>query len=584
MQEQAIAAECMGLKVPASPFLTETRIRRIRAARYEGEEIRAALALIGRGDRVLELGAGLGIVGALTALRAQPEAVLSYEANPALVPHIQALYRANGLTDRIAVRNAVLWAGPDRPERVAFHVHNSYLGSSLAAGARTQPVEVATEDFAAVRAAFRPTVLVADIEGAELALLEHADLTGIRAVVMEFHPGVYGPDGMKRAKDILRAQGFARRHAVSTRMVWGAERDAARATGEPVGDPPHPDGGWSTSLRTVAEARVYPPSGRGLVTPAGVRDAEGRLVPEAALWRNRRLLTTPPPAAPPAERLAGRWLWGGVFMRTFSHFVAETPARLWALDAEAGPLDGLLFIDRRGRDAPMSGFHKDFFALMGIDLPVRLLADPAQVEELIVPGQGFGLGAITAGTAAFRATMRARFARDVAPEGPERLYISRSALGPGRGGLIGEDRLEAELAAQGYEIFHPERHDLATQAARYKAARQVVAAEGSALHLFAFLARPEQQVAVIVRRRSGATDQIAAHIAAFAGSPPLLIETLSRVWRDRQVNRKRLDLGELDLPRAGAALAEAGFIGNGDWPALRPEDIPPAVHETHMPR
>ncbi|MFP4238606.1 MAG: FkbM family methyltransferase [Rhodosalinus sp.] len=584
MQEQAIATECMGLKVPASPFLTETRIRRIAAARYEGEEIRAALALIERGDRVLELGAGLGIVGALTALRAQPEAVLSYEANPALVPHIQALYRANGLTDRIAVRNAVLWAGPGRPETVTFNVHNSYLGSSLAGGARTQPVEVATEDFAAVRAAFRPTVLVADIEGAELELLEHADLTGLRTVVIEFHPKIYGPEGMRRAKDILRAQGFARRHDVSTRMVWGAERDAARATAEPVGDPPHPDGGWSTALRTVEGARVYPPTGQGLVTPAGVRDAEGRLVPEAALWRNRRLLTAPPPVAPPAARLSGRWLWGGVFMRTFSHFVAESPARLWALDAETGPLDGLLFIDRRGRDAPMSAFHRDFFALMGIDLPVRLQADPAQVQELIVPGQGFGLGAITAGTAAFRATMQARFARDVAPEGPERLYISRSALGPGRGGLIGEDRLEAELAAQGYEIFHPERHDLATQAARYKAARQVVAAEGSALHLFAFLARPEQQVAVIVRRRSGATDQIAAHIAAFAGRPPLLIETLSRVWRDRQVNRKRLDLGELDLPRAGAALAEAGFIGNGDWPALCPEDIPDAVHDTHMPR
>jgi hypothetical protein len=180
--------------------------------------------------------------------------------------------------------------------------------------------------------------------------------------------------------------------------------------------------------------------------------------------------------------------------------------------------------------------------------------------------------------------MRARFARDVAPEGPERLYVSRSALGPGRGGLIGEDRLEACLAAEGYEVFHPEQHDLATQIARYKAARQIVAAEGSALHLFAFVARGDQDVAVIVRRRSGATDRIAAHIAAFAGKPPQLIETLARVWRHRAVDRKRLDLGELDLPATGVALRAGGFVERGDWPALDATEIPESVTRSHRPR
>jgi capsular polysaccharide biosynthesis protein len=368
-------------------------------------------------------------------------------------------------------------------------------------------------------------------------------------------------------------------------MVWAAERDPARAAEEPIGTPPDPAGGWSSALTTLEKARVYPPTGSALTTPAGLRDAQGAYRPEGALWRNQRLLTTPPPATPPGARLAGRWLWGGVFMRTFSHFVAETPARLWALEhVDETALDGLLFIDRRGRDAPLGRFHEDFFRLMGTQLPVRLVGAPTEVEELIVPGQGFGLGAITAGTDAFRAAMRARFARDVAPEGPERLYVSRSALGPGRGGLIGEDRLEACLAAEGYEVFHPEQHDLATQIARYKAARQIVAAEGSALHLFAFVARGDQDVAVIVRRRSGATDRIAAHIAAFAGKPPQLIETLARVWRHRAVDRKRLDLGELDLPATGVALRAGGFVERGDWPALDATEIPESVTRSHRPR
>lgn len=580
--DDGIAAECMGLRIPHSPFLTETRIRRLEEGRYEGQEIQGALALVQPGDRVLDLGAGLGVVGAMTALHAAPDAVLSYEANPDLVPAIESLHRLNGLADRIELRNAVLWAGPDRPETVTFYRHGSFLGSSLTPNApeRARPVAVATEPFEAVRAAFRPTVLIADIEGAEAELLEHADLSGIRAVVIEFHPKLYGRAGMRRCKAILERNGFVKREDVSTRQVWAAERP--RETDQP----PRPEGGWSTALRRIAPAHVHPPAEGGFVDAAGVRDGAGGDVPEAALWRNRRRLTTPPPAVPPGETLAGTWLWGGVFMRTFSHFVAETPARLWALDhLDETALDGVLFIDRRGRTDPLGPFHAEFFRLMGLRLPVRLAAGPTEVERLIVPGQGFGLGAITQGTKEFRAAMRRRFARDVPPDGPERLYISRSGLGPGRGGLIGEAELEARLAAEGYEIFHPERHDLTTQVARYKAARQVVAAEGSALHLFAFLARPEHEVAVIVRRRSGATDRIAEHVAAFAGRPPQLIETLARVWRHRERDRKRLDLGELDLPAAGEALRAAGFVSDpAPWPALDPAAIPESVQATHRPR
>lgn len=34
-----IAATCFGVDVPVSPFLNETRIRRMNEGRYEGEEI-----------------------------------------------------------------------------------------------------------------------------------------------------------------------------------------------------------------------------------------------------------------------------------------------------------------------------------------------------------------------------------------------------------------------------------------------------------------------------------------------------------------------------------------------------------------
>lgn len=224
-------ATCEGVGVPASPFLNETRIARIAAARYEGEEIAGALHVVGPDDRVLELGAGLGIVGAVTAHNRRPQAVLSFEANPALLPHITALYAANGLTDRIRVENRVLLAGPDRPDSITFHVRNSYLGSSLIASDKreTRPVSVPTADFDTTAREFGATVLLMDIEGGELDLLRHADLTPFRAIVLEFHPDSYGIDGMQECKTLLRKAGFVRVDERSSRTVWTCLRRSTAA-------------------------------------------------------------------------------------------------------------------------------------------------------------------------------------------------------------------------------------------------------------------------------------------------------------------------------------------------------------------
>lgn len=221
-----IAAAYLDVQVPASPFLNASRIERINAGKYEGQEIKGALALVKREDRVLELGAGLGVVGAVIAKTAKPEAMISFEANPNLIPHIQSLYDVNGLSERVILRNQVLLASADRPDTVDFHLGNSYLGSSLVqqAARKQRKITVETADFEDVRNTFKPTVLIMDIEGAELDFLEDADLTGIRGVVLEFHPALYGDNGMRRCKNILREQGFIRVEEHSTRTVWTCKR------------------------------------------------------------------------------------------------------------------------------------------------------------------------------------------------------------------------------------------------------------------------------------------------------------------------------------------------------------------------
>ncbi|WP_287013338.1 glycosyltransferase 61 family protein [Actibacterium sp.] len=339
-----------------------------------------------------------------------------------------------------------------------------------------------------------------------------------------------------------------------------------------TGTAPDPTGGWSTEIETLQGAVVVPPEISAMRQPAGVLYADGQYCGHGALWRGKRPITLAP-AAPqqPLTRLQGRWLWGGMLWAHFGHFLAESTARLWALDHVGGKLDGILYIPKRPRlGDEVKGFHRGFLDLLGCDLPIHVMDTPGEVEELLVPGQGFGLGAISQGTEAFRAAFHERFGASVAADGPEKLYISRSALGLRKGGLLGETFVEEQLAAQGYEIFHPQKHDMKTQIARYKAARQVIAADGSALHLFAMVGGPEQQVAVVLRRSSNVADNLITHLTHFCGRAPLVLNTLHREWVPKTKQRSsRLSFGELHLPRLQRKLVRHGFIAHqGHWSPL----------------
>lgn len=220
------AAYCMGVAVPPSGFLTEARIENLVTGRYEGAEIHGAMWVVKPGDRVLELGSGIGVVGAVVAQNRRPEKVVSFEANPYLIPAINDLYRMNGLEDVISVRNQVLIAGDDRPPTLPFHVHRSFLGSSLDPTdvVLRETVEVETADFQTVMEEERPDVLIMDIEGGEKDLLKHGNFDTLRAMVVEFHTGVYGREGMFELKDRVRELGFEPNRLLSKRFVWVCER------------------------------------------------------------------------------------------------------------------------------------------------------------------------------------------------------------------------------------------------------------------------------------------------------------------------------------------------------------------------
>lgn len=327
-------------------------------------------------------------------------------------------------------------------------------------------------------------------------------------------------------------------------------------------EPPSPTEGWSRETVVVQDAVVFPPNTSRLVQECGVEDATGAFVPGSATWRGMRPLMVPGPSpAEPVDTLPGRHLWGGQLWMHFGHFMAESLARIWAYDPADKP-DSLVFVLKRpGRLPVLRSYQKDLLAQLGVDIPITIVTKPTRIERLIVPGQGFGLGTLDTGTPEFRSFFAAHFARDIEPDGPERIYLSRSALGGDEGGVILEEVLEKNLAAEGYEILHPQQHSIARQLAYYKAAKQVVGPDGSAFHLFGFVARPQQQAAVILRRTSSVYKGLKNQIHAFSGREPDVVAAVNADWVPTHKKRPgRYSFGQLDFTRVGTELKGLGYI------------------------
>lgn len=301
----------------------------------------------------------------------------------------------------------------------------------------------------------------------------------------------------------------------------------------------------------------------------GVFDAEGRFLDSARIRRDGAYeLAGGTLRRVPEAMLPGRHLYGGQLNHHFGHFLCESLARLWLLGRDDGFASVVLLPRRRGASTELNRWQQELFALCGLRIPVKVLQAPTRIEELVIPEQGFGTHEMASGTPAFRDWVHTRFAPDIPAEGPEKLYISRESLSFAKGGIAGEDLIAAALAREGYEVFHPEAHSIEEQVRRYKAARFIVGSEGSALHLFGFVARPDQQVAILARRSDlVAAHTIAAQLAAFSGRDPLILNAIRREW-DLTGSAETLSsksVAEIDVRSTGAQLKEHGFVESGVW-------------------
>ena len=199
-----------GLKIPKNPQITRGRMRAaLKQDIYERKECDAVMRVVRPGDRVLELGGGIGYMSTLLSVKKKVARVVSYEANPGLIPYIRSVHAANDVTN-VDLRNALL--APELGDPVPFYVRQNFLASSMDRDADPdtiiEQVSVMQHAINPVLQAETPDVLVCDIEGAEAHLLPAADWSGLRVAVIELHPQWIGQSGVQAVFDCMQRAGL----------------------------------------------------------------------------------------------------------------------------------------------------------------------------------------------------------------------------------------------------------------------------------------------------------------------------------------------------------------------------------------
>ncbi|MEO1024806.1 MAG: glycosyltransferase family 2 protein [Pseudomonadota bacterium] len=211
--------EVQGIRIPFVPEIITPRIeRQMRLGRYESGECKAAKKWVRAGDRVLELGAGVGLVGSAIASIEGVERVVSIEANIRLLDMIAETHKINNI-DTVEMRNGIVAkeAAPNTP----FYVRPHFWASSMAPDPHySEEISLPAYALGDLIEEIKPTVIVADIEGGELEAFDDVTLDGVRVVILELHTPVYGIEGQRKILKHFDKLGFRAEAEYLSSSVW----------------------------------------------------------------------------------------------------------------------------------------------------------------------------------------------------------------------------------------------------------------------------------------------------------------------------------------------------------------------------
>ncbi len=198
--------EANGVLIPYDPAIITPAIKHaIEAGYFEAEEAAQLPHIVEPEDIVLDIGAGIGFISTLIARRA--ERVISVEANPALIPFMEALHRLNGVKNATPL-NVVL--GDAEAGMATFYQRVDFWMGSLAAGPNPYKTTVSVPYMGlnALLKKERVSLIVCDIEGAEAFLFSSAELCCVDRIYLELHDHITGLKGVASVFEAMAARGF----------------------------------------------------------------------------------------------------------------------------------------------------------------------------------------------------------------------------------------------------------------------------------------------------------------------------------------------------------------------------------------
>ncbi len=212
------------LSVPDA-MLNEKLTTKLASGGYEAHEALAASKRVRAGNRVLELGSGLGYIASICAGLTDPEKVVTVEANPDMLPVIRGNLDRNGFGAVTLIHGAVTDL-EDAGDVIEFEIRKSFWAGRLAV-MDSDPATVVQVPLLTLRSllrAHRPHVVIMDIEGAEAHLFDAPWPAHVKTVLMELHPGQYPDTVIKKIVDCMSASGLTYDPFASQKRILGFRR------------------------------------------------------------------------------------------------------------------------------------------------------------------------------------------------------------------------------------------------------------------------------------------------------------------------------------------------------------------------
>ncbi len=215
---------------PSDAALIIPEIRsELRSGAYSADLVRLLPEAVVPGDRVLVIGAGLGVVSTLIARNEGVWSVIAVEANTALIPYLNRVHALNGVSE-VETLNAVLAEG--KKGRVPFFARRDLRTSSLLPHDRSwqQVIMVPFMDLNLILTEERISLVVCDIPVASARLLAGAELATVERILVSCGDETALCWEEDELCSLLKARGYAtgRREAGQSSVLFRRPRTSGR--------------------------------------------------------------------------------------------------------------------------------------------------------------------------------------------------------------------------------------------------------------------------------------------------------------------------------------------------------------------